>query len=164
MDKVTPLDLERAQIPVSFRGYNKESVDRLLATASNQLESQLIEIRRLNALLKNSEQELERFRAQEQTLNSALVLAQKASDETRSLAHREAELIVESARQEAKDIKRQAQESVRVLKWEAQRLEEERQVFATRFRAVLREHLDRLDAETPTHAVLQVEEPEVAAG
>lgn len=164
MEKVTPLDLERAQMPVSFRGYNKESVDRLLTGASNQLEVQLVEIRRLTALLKNAESDLERFRNQESTLNSALILAQKASDETRMLAHKEAELIVEAARQEAKEIKRQAQESVRALKWEAERLEDERRCFVSRFRGLLNEHMARLEDELPSHAVLQVEEPEVATG
>lgn len=164
MEKVTPLDLERAQMPVSFRGYNKETVDRLLTSASNQLEAQLVEIRRLSALLKNAESELERFRAQESTLNSALILAQKSSDETRALAHKEAELIIESAQLEAKEIKRQAQESVRALRWEAERLENEKDVFVSRFQSLLNEHLERLRCEQPTHAVLQVEHPEVATG
>jgi cell division septum initiation protein DivIVA len=151
-------------MPVSFRGYNKESVDRLLSSASNQLEAQLVEIRRLSSLLKNAESDLERFRAQESTLNSALVLAQRASDETRSLAHKEADLIIEAARQEAKEIKRQAQDSVRALKWEAERLEDEQRSFVARFRGLLNEHMCRLNDEQPAHAVLKVEEAEEATG
>ena len=164
MEKVTPIDLERARLPRGIRGYLPEAVDRLLAVASNQLEAQLVELRRLTALLKSAEAELERFRTLETTLNSALVLAQKAGDETRANAHREADLIIETARQEAKEIKRSAQESVRALKWEAERLEDERHSFAHRFRSLLNEHLARLDSEALTHAVLQVEEPEAATG
>lgn len=164
MDKVTPLDLERARIPESFRGYRKEAVDRLLSMASTQLETQIVEIRRLNALLKTAEAELERFHAQESTLNSALLLAQKTGDETRMHAQKEAELILEEARQEAREIKRQAQESVRVVHWEAERLAAERAGFVHRFRSLLAEYSARLDEQAPTHAVLQVEEAEAAAG
>lgn len=164
MEKLTPIDLERAQIPAAFRGYHRETVDALVASASNQLEAQLVELRRLQALLKTAEHELERFRAQESTLNSALVLAQKASDETRALAHREADLILEEARQQAKEIKRQAQESVRALQWETERLQSEKEAFRARFQGLLTEHLDRLQHEPVTKAVLTVQEAEVAAG
>lgn len=164
MDKVTPLDLERAQIPEAFKGYRKEAVDRLLSMASIQLETQLVEIRRLNALLKSAEGELERFRAQEGTLNSALLLAQKTGDETRMHAQKEAELVIEAARQEAREIKRQAQESVRVMQWELERLSDERASFIHRFRTLMAEYTNRLDDQAPTHAVLKVQEPEAAAG
>ena len=164
MEKVTPLDLERAQLPIGLRGYRKEPVDRILVGASNQLEAQLVEIRRLNALLKTAETELDRFKTLESTLNSALVLAQKTGDETRLLAHKEADLIIEGAKQEAKEIRRSAQESVRAISWDAERLALERDGFVHRFRALLNEHLVRLEEETPTHAVLNVEHNEAATG
>jgi len=164
MEKVTPLDLERAQLPRGLRGYRPEAVDRLLLTASQQLEAQIIEIRRLNALLKSTEAELERFRAQESTLNSALVLAQKTGDETRASARKEAELILDEAHLQAKEIRRSAQESVRAMTWEAERLQAARDGFSSRFRALLQEHLSRLDSEAPTHAVLEVDSQEAATG
>lgn len=163
MEKVTPLDLERAQLPVGLRGYRQEPVDRLLATASNQLEAQLVEIRRLSSLLKTVEHELERFRAQETTLNAALILAQKTGDETRMLANKEAELILENARQEAKEIRRGAQESVRVLQWEAERLRDEKTNFVNRFKGLLTEHLARLEEEKVTHVVVE-QHQEAATG
>ncbi len=164
MEKLTPLELERAQIPTSFRGYDKESVNRLLSGASHQLEAQLVEIRRLQALLTNSELELERFRSQESTLNSALILAQKAADETRALAHRESELIIEAAQLEAKDIRRQANDSVIALKWDIERLDQERLHVVSRIKNLLLELDQRITQEGPTHAVLEVQDQEVATG
>lgn len=163
MEKVTPLDLERAQIPRALRGYAPEAVDRMLAAASQQLESQLLEIRRLNAALKQSDAELERFRGQESTLNSALVIAQRASDETRALAHKEAALIVEAAKAEAAQLLAQSQAAIASLHREIEALERDRALFHDRFRALLREHLDRLERDAPSHAVLVVQSPETEA-
>lgn len=164
MEKVTPLDLEKASLPHSFRGYETQAVDKMLLTASHQLEAQLIEIRRLQAQLKTAETELERLHSLESTMNSALLLAQKAADETRALAHKEGENIIESAKQEAREIKRSANESIRAQKWDAERLAAQNESFQMSFRALLQEHLRRLDSEPVTHAVLQVEHPEVATG
>ncbi len=164
MEKVTPLDLEHAQLPRAFRGYSMEAVDRILTSASRQLEAQIIEMKRLQTQLKVADDELARFRAQEATLNSALLLAQKAADETRALARKEADLIVEEARQEAKGVMREAHEALRNLKWEAERLARESEEFKRRFRSLTQECQARIDEQLPTHAVLQVEQTEAATG
>ncbi|MBS1714471.1 MAG: DivIVA domain-containing protein [Armatimonadetes bacterium] len=164
MEKVTPIDLERAQIPVTFRGYSREAVDHILASASKQLEGQLVEIRRLQQAHRDAERDLETFRLQESTLRDAIVLAQKSADEARAVARREAEVIVEEARLEAKEIRRSANEAVRALKWEIERLESDRAGFAARFRSLLQDYLSHLEEAPPTHAVLAVETPEAAAG
>jgi len=165
LEKVTPIDLERAQLPRSFRGYSREAVDHILASASKQLEGQLVEIRRLQQVQRDTERDLETFRLQESTLRDAIVLAQKSADEARAVARKEAELIVEEAHLEAKEIRRSANEAVRALKWEIERLENEKADFLARFHTLLEEYRARLDASsTPTHAVLAVETPEAATG
>ncbi|MCW5939711.1 MAG: DivIVA domain-containing protein [Fimbriimonadaceae bacterium] len=160
MERVTPQDLERSQLPKSLRGYQPEAVDRLLASVSTQMESQLVEIRRLQQSLRDCERELDRFRSQETLMKEALMLANRAAEETRTLAQREAETIVQAARQEAAEIKRSAKESVLALQLESERLSEQKRAFEFGFRALLREHLDRLGS---TMAVVASHESEATA-
>ncbi|MBL8065780.1 MAG: DivIVA domain-containing protein [Chthonomonadaceae bacterium] len=164
MEKLTPIELERAQLPRGLKGYRVEAVDKILSSASQQIESQLLEIRRLNSILKAAECELEIFRAQEGTLKSALVLTQKNCDEARANAHSEAASIIEEAKLEAKELKRQANDSLLAVRFEIERLESDKRAFAARYRALLNEHLERIECEAPRHAVLQVEERESATG
>jgi cell division initiation protein len=160
MERVTPQDLERSQLPKSLRGYQPEAVDKLLASVSAQMEAQLVEIRRLQQALRDRERELDRFRSQETLMKEALMLANRAAEETRALAQREAETILQAARQEASEIKRSAKESVVALELELERLSEQRRAFEFGFRALLREHLDRLGTGV---AVVATHEPETSA-
>ena len=146
MERITPLDLQRAELPTAWRGFDKNSVLALLSRAAESIESLTKENRRLADSVRQTEAELERFRLQESTLREALVLAQKAADEARTNAQRQAELTLAEAEQQARETRRQAHESVRALTWESERLREQRSHFESAFRALLQEHLARLDA------------------
>ncbi|MCW5936418.1 MAG: DivIVA domain-containing protein [Fimbriimonadaceae bacterium] len=152
-ERFTPLDLERVQIPTTLRGYHRETVDRLVAGVAEQLESLLVEVKELRRLNELASKELERFRAQEATLREALVLAQKAADDTRTAARREADSAVEAARLEASEIRQKALEATAAAHWELQKLDDEKRAFEARFRALLHEHLERLG---PAKPVLEV--------
>jgi cell division initiation protein len=160
MERITPLDLQRAELPTAWRGFDKKSVETLLARAAESIEALTKENRRLADSLRQSEADLERFRLQESTLREALVLAQKAADEARSNAQRQADLTMAEAEQQARETRRQAHESVRALTWEAERLKEQRSHFESAFRALLQEHLARLDAIGRAAVVALEEEPE----
>lgn len=97
MERLLPIDLERLTLRRALRGYERASVDQWLANASAEIETLLHErdeAREANARLQS---ELATHRAQESTLKDALLLATKAADETRALAHREADQIIAGA-------------------------------------------------------------------
>lgn len=143
MDRLTPLDLERAEIPIRFRGYDRNSVDQLLDRASKEIERLLNELRSLQSVHEASLKELSRLREHEETVKEAIVLAQRVADETRASAHREADLIREEASRAKSEAVRLAQAETEALRREIERLEEVRRSIRSRLR-VLAGDLERL--------------------
>jgi cell division initiation protein len=118
MERLLPIDLERLQFRRTLRGYDPRSVDDWKTRSATEIETLIKELAAMREACERQSGELETLRAQEDTLKNALVLAQKAADETRALAHKEAELILADARGKV----RQAHEEVERLRLEATRL------------------------------------------
>ena len=137
MDRIMPIDLERVQLKKSFRGYETSAVDKLIKGSTESLQSLLIENAGLREEVERQRQELDRTRLQENTLKDALLLAQKAADETRAAAHRHAENIIEEARQAALAERIAMQQQVSELRWDFERLRTERKRFEDEFKGRL---------------------------
>jgi cell division initiation protein len=137
MDRIMPIDLERVQLKKSFRGYETSAVDKLIKGSTESLQSLLIENAGLREEVERQRQELDRTRLQENTLKDALLLAQKAADETRAAAHRHAENIIEVARQAALAERIAMQQQVSELRWDFERLRTERKRFEDEFKGML---------------------------
>ena len=137
MDRIMPIDLERVQLKKSFRGYETSAVDQLIKGTTESLQSLLIENAGLREEVERQRQELDRTRLQENTLKDALLLAQKAADETRAAAHRHAENIIEEARQAALAERISMQQQVSELRWDMERIRTERRRFEDEFKGML---------------------------
>ena len=159
MDRLMPIDLERAQLKKSFRGYDRIKVDALLARASESLAALLIENSELREQVDRQWRDLERTKLEENTLKDALMLAQKTADETRAAAHKHAEAILEEARQAALAERVSCQQSVSEMRWEVERLKAERKHFEEDFKALL----DRYQRDISVVPVLSVVEGTSAA-
>ena len=159
MDRLMPIDLERAQLKKSFRGYDRIKVDALLARASESLAALLIENSELREQVDRQWRDLERTKLEENTLKDALMLAQKAADETRAAAHKHAEAILEEARQAALAKRVSCQQSVSEMRWEVERLKADRKHFEEDFKALL----DRYQRDISVVPVLSVVEGTSAA-
>jgi cell division initiation protein len=162
MERMMPIDLERAELRKKFRGFDRDQVQALLQRAAKEMSSlrgDLDEATSENAKLL---QEVQSFRAQENTLKEALILAQKTSDETRASAHKESELIVEQARQKAAEIDSQMQTRINDLRFELEQLRLEKQKFLSNYRAILEAQLRDI-AEMGGYAVLEGDAPSHAA-
>lgn len=139
-----PIDLENAEIPHRVRGYDCAQVDRLLNGAAKTLQEVLIE----NVSLRN---EVERLRSrvdasqeQDQTIKEVLVLAQRAADETRSAAQRQADAILNEARQSAAAERMAEQQKLSEVRWEIERLRADRSRLENDLRVTLERYLREL--------------------
>lgn len=163
MERIKPIDLERAPIRRAFRGYHRNTVDLLLGRASKTIEELLSEEQRLKAENERLKAELEQYRALEATMKDALVLAQKAADETRAAAHKEAEAILERARLQSKKEQEDKAADIRRLNEEFQNLEREYRAFLGQYRALLAQQMEQVErliaGQSPAPAV----RPAVAA-
>lgn len=151
MEGLTPLELERVSFPLARKGYEKNAVDVMLKSAASQLQALLKSAKETETQHAAELQELESFRQREKTLVDALVLAQKTADETRAVAHKEAELIVDVARQRADEIKRKAASDVEAAKGELHQLLLQRRNFESRFKSLLDEYAGSLENYQKLH-------------
>jgi len=145
-EHLTPVELETVQLPVSFRGYQKEAVDTLVRRVAADVTELLRENKAISFERDRLVAELERYRSQEVALRDALVAAEQSAKAVRENAEKEAALIREKAEVEARENRRAVAEAVRIQRWEAERLRTENRNIHAGLRAFLTEHLDRLDA------------------
>ena len=155
MDRILPIDLEHANIKRVFRGYETERVDELLSSAAVTIQSLLTDIQSLRDQNERLRFEHNLSRAQEDTLKQTLMLAQKTADETRAVAHREAEAILEEARQSSLAERVAGQQAVSEMRWEVERLRSERNRFQSEMRDLLSRQLREIEAISPTYAAVE---------
>lgn len=162
MERLKPIDLENLALPTSFRGFEKEAVLQTLRRAGTEIETLLRRQQELENECERMKQRLSGFETQESTLKDALVLAQKTADETRAAAHKEAELILESARQQAAEVQQEMRSRINDLRWELERLEIDKKKFLRQFRSLLEQQLQALGdtPSLPDSAAVEVENAE----
>jgi DivIVA domain-containing protein len=112
---VTPIELRQAKFAsAALGGYNKAEVHSFLAEASESFDLAVRENERLRQEISRLDGSLKQYRSLENSLNAALLNAQKVADDVRSTATQEATrlvaeaegraaLIVESARARIED-------------------------------------------------------------
>ncbi|MGL4972155.1 MAG: DivIVA domain-containing protein [Culicoidibacterales bacterium] len=114
-----------------------------LQTSCHELEKQNEELTKKAEKLS---QELVNYDNIEQTLSTALVVAQEAAQNLRVMAAKEAQLIVKEAQEQAKQEVNEARQMVQTIQMQEEQLKREAQVFKTRIRMLLEAQLE-LNAE-----------------
>jgi len=120
---LTPVEIRHSTPPRTFfRGYEAAATDRLLEEIAASFEDVWRERADLADKVEQLETDLVRFRELEALLRTTLVSAEQASAQTRDQAQREAELILSEARTEAREIQRRALAENERLQQESRRL------------------------------------------
>lgn len=154
MERLRPIDIEKTNLPKSFRGYDCQAVEGLKSECSKEIELLLNEVNQLKSENEKMRADIEGFRSQEDTLKQALMLAQKAADDTKAAAHRESELVVEEARRRASDLQRELESKLNDVRWDLERARIEKQEFLHRFRGMLEDYLRTLAESEPRLALV----------
>ena len=132
---LTPVEIRHIRLGRGLLGYRRAPADRLLEEVASSFEEVWRDRADLADKVEQLESDLERFRELEALLRSTLVSAERTAAELKTQAMREAELIVEEARAEARAIVRRAAA-------DNERLEAD----SARIRALLRAALATTDA------------------
>ena len=161
MERVLPIDLDHAKLSRGFRGYDVAATDRLIQSASRSIETLILENASLKQQIESQSGEIETYKTMENTLRDSIILAQRAADDTRSTAHRHADVILEEARLSAQTEKAQLQLKIDSLNSEVEHLKHVRDRFTDDFRALLDRY--RRDVEPVRLAVVDNESAAVNA-
>lgn len=146
--RITVLEIETKRFRKRLRGYDPIAVEAFLQEVAAHYEEVITENHRMREELIGLRQEAERYKAMEDALKESLVLAQRSADETRSNAHKEAELILREAQLKAEQIVREAEERAQRMLAETEHLEARKRAAAMELRALLLTHLQALEQFT----------------
>jgi len=97
MNRLTPLEIQRAAFPRRMRGLDAEAVRAFLSEVAEQLEEEARTRGELRAQIARLTQEVEEYRQRTAAVNEALVAAQRTAEATIARAETEAQHIVAEA-------------------------------------------------------------------
>jgi len=136
--KITPLDIKQMVFKVSFRGYDKEEVNRFLEELAQTVES----LNRDHAVQQEKiiflEQQLAELKRTEATLSNTLLSAQSLAEDVKRNAQREADLVIKEAELKAGELIRQARVALADTQHDLSSLQKQRLLMIERLRASLR--------------------------
>jgi cell division initiation protein len=105
---ITPVEIRHLQLKRGFLGYKRPVVEHALTEIADSFESVWRQRADLADRIEELEQEVKRHVELETLLRSTLVSAERAAQEVKEQARREAELIVTEAHAEARSVRRDA--------------------------------------------------------
>lgn len=142
---ITPLEIENKEFKRTFRGYNIKSVDIFLDEIIDDYEKTYKENIELKDKVNMLADQIRQYNTLEETLKSTLIVAQTTADEVTTSARKKAELIIEDAEANGREIKYRAKEDVRKIKDEYEGLKKEIYIFKSRYRSFIQAQLLSLE-------------------
>ena len=136
----------------TLRGYDPVEVNQFLDQVIKQVEKMVNEMKDKDARIKELEaleeenmalkEKSVQYTRTEETLNKAILMAQKTSDQMRLAAHRESELIVDDAKKNANRIVNEALLRAEKTEMEADMLKRNINVFKRRLKDIVESQLE----------------------
>ena len=117
---------------------NKDAEISKLRSENSNLKSQLINIDKMK-------EKLAQYERMEGTLNKAILMAQKTSDQLKVAAYRESETVLSEAKQNASRIVNEALLRAEKIENDAVLLKRNVNVFKRRLRSIIESQLDAID-------------------
>ena len=144
--RITPLEIRNHPFSkVMMGGFDRDQVESFLQQVASQVEDLSKENGLLATKLKEMSTDIERYKKIENVLNETLYTAQRATDEAKANAQKEAELIIRDAEVRADRYVNESREKNHALKNELQSLEAQKKAFLARFETVLSDQLKYLE-------------------
>lgn len=146
----------------TLRGYDPEEVNKFLDQVIVQVEKMLAELKvkekqlalkdeKIAKLTEALEQtshmrdKLEKYERMESTLNRAIIMAQKTSDQIKSNAHKESEIILEDAKNNASRIVNESLLKAEKAEMEANMLKRNINIFKRKLRGIIETQLEMVE-------------------
>ncbi len=137
MQNLTPLEIQKATFSKKFKGYHPDEVRGYLFLVAEEIERVLKQNDDLVRENANLREDLEEHTARERILKDTLLSAQRVSEDVKSNAHKEAELIVKDAELLSERLVAQAMSRVSDLERSIQDLKIERKSVRARLQSTL---------------------------
>ena len=146
----------------TFKNYTPEQIDQFLDQIIKQVERMIEDNKAKNKELALRDQKIEeltkaladtahvrerlaQYERMEATLNRATIMAQKTSDQIKSAAHRESEMIIEDAKRNANRIVNESLLKAEKAEREADMLKRNISIFKRKLRGLIEAQLEMVD-------------------
>ena len=146
--KITPIEIQQHQFKTRMLGYDSSAVDMFLEMVATELERLHKQNNELKETLSRTRSALDQMKDREHSLQLTLITAQQVTDELKSNARKEAEVVMVDARLQGEQIVRSADERRLQLIREIQEIKRQKISFECGLRALIDGHMKLLDMET----------------
>jgi len=143
---ITPLDITQKTFRKTFRGFDAEEVEAFLALVAVEFEALVKDNLALREDNQRKAEEILEFKGRERALQETLVTAQKASEEIREAARKEAEITISDAELQAEKIVQGAHGRFLRIVDDINELKRQRLQFETNVRTLVESHLKLIEA------------------
>lgn len=143
---ITPLDITQKQFRRTFRGLDAEEVEAFLSLVASEFEGLVREVTALREAGQRKDEELAEHRGRERALQETLVAAQRASEEIRESARKEAEITLSDAELQAEKIVQSAHGRFLKVVDDVNELKRQRVQFEAGVKTLVESHLKLLEA------------------
>jgi cell division initiation protein len=141
------LDVIHQTFKRALRGYDPVEVDEFLDRVADSLQAYAERCVELERELERLKEQIREYKGMRDSLQEALLMAQKSADERVRAAEKQAEAIVAEARAQAERLLKEAEDHSNVIKEEMSRLQRTKQDFVAEFRALLTRYQNLIDYE-----------------
>jgi cell division initiation protein len=143
---ITPLDITQKQFKKGFRGLDAEEVEGFLALVAVEFEGLVKDVMALREDNQRKAEEIADHKSRERALQETLVTAQKASQEIRDAARKEAEITIADAELQAEKIVQGAHSRFLRIVDDINELKRQRVQFEVNVRTLAESHLKLIEA------------------
>lgn len=142
---ITPNDIDNKKFSNSFRGFNKEEVDKFLDEISLTIEGLVSENNQLKKMVLDLRKEIETHKKNEASVLETIAQAKSLMSDISESAEKRAEVIIRNAHADGNRIIDEANESVADLKKKRENMILSMETFKHNYRSFLEEELARID-------------------
>ena len=146
--RISPIDIQQKQFKSRPFGYEKTGVDQFLEMLAEELERLIGKNQNLQESLDRVNATLSEMREREETLKETLVTTQKITEELKSTARREVDVMMAEAEIKAERLMHNAEERRGQLIEEIQEIKRQKIDFEVSLRSLLEKHIRMIDLNT----------------
>ncbi len=143
---ITPLDIHQKRFGRALRGYDRQEVEAFLSLVAAEFEALVKDTVGLREETQRKDEMIAEYKSRERVLQETLITAQKASEEIREAARREAEITISEAELQAEKIVQGAHSRFMRIVDDINELKRQRVQFEANVRALVESHLKLLAA------------------
>lgn len=143
----TPESISKKEFNIVHKGLDESQVRAYLKELSDEIERLKIDKVNLQKTIDDKQENIERFKAVENTIGEAMLVAQRAGEDTKAAARMQADIVIQDAKNHADQIVNDAMAKARDISFQTEDMKRQSKIFRARFKMLVEAQLDLLKTE-----------------